>query len=70
MADASWKKGMKQTAQEVYAYIQGGGREITNFGISDADLIIGDDYAMFVDTTHGPIPAKALLTEIKNVNKN
>lgn len=68
MAAPTWKTEMRQIVPGVYAYIQGGGPGITNFGVSDAGLIIGDEYAMVVDTTRGPIPAKALLSEIRKVN--
>jgi len=64
----SWNTEMKQLTPNVYAYVQGGGPGISNNGVSDAGIIIGDDAAMVVDGLQAPIPAKAFLAEIKRVN--
>jgi len=64
----TWKTEMRRLTPKVYAYVQGGGPGIANTGYSDAGIIIGDDYAMVVDTLQAPIPTNRFLAEIKKLS--
>src|SRR5271170_3980271 len=57
----AWKRELRQLASNVYAYMQGGGPGVNNFGVSNAGLIVGADYLMAIDATQGPIPARAFI---------
>lgn len=61
----AWKRELRQLAPNVYAYVQGGGPGVSNFGVSNAGLIAGADYLMAIDATQGPIPARAFITASK-----
>jgi cyclase len=61
----SWSKELRQLAPNVYAYTQGGGPNIPNFGVSNPGMIAGPDYMWAIDGTQGPIPAKAFIAACK-----
>ena len=61
----SWSKELRQLAPNVYAYTQGGGPNISNFGVSNPGMIAGPDYMWGIDGTQGPIPAKSYIAACK-----
>jgi len=61
----SWKRELRQLAPNVYAYTQGGAPNIRFRGISNAGMIVGEDYLLAIDATQGPIPAKAFIAASK-----
>ncbi|MCD6358350.1 MAG: MBL fold metallo-hydrolase [Dehalococcoidia bacterium] len=59
----TWKTEMKELAPGVYAYIQAvGGWFISNFG-----LVVGEDYAVVIDSLTSPKLTEIQLAEIKKV---
>jgi cyclase len=63
----SWQRELRQLAPNVYAYMQGGGPDRSAAGVSNAGLIVGDDYLMAIDAMQGPLPARAFIAEAKRV---
>jgi cyclase len=61
----TWKRELRQLAPHVYAYVQGGGPGVNNFGVSNPGLIEGPDDLMAIDATQGPIPARAFIAASK-----
>ena len=61
----AWKRELRQLAPNVYAYVQGGGPGVNNFGVSNPGLIEGADDLMAIDATQGPIPARAFIAASK-----
>jgi cyclase len=61
----SWNRELRQLAPNVYAYLQGGGPNVSNAGVSNPGMIAGPDFLMAVDATQGPIPAKAFIAASK-----
>ncbi|MBI4523679.1 MAG: MBL fold metallo-hydrolase [Deltaproteobacteria bacterium] len=64
----SWETELKEVAPNVFAYIQGGGPGIDNASVSNAGLIIGDDYSMVIDALTAPVLTKAFIAAMKKVN--
>lgn len=61
----SWNRELRQLAPNVYAYMQGGGPNLSAAGVSNAGLIVGADYLMAIDAMQGPVPAKAFIAAAK-----
>ena len=61
----SWNRELRQLAPNVYAYMQGGGPNLTAAGVSNAGLIVGTDYLMAIDAMQGPVPAKTFIAAAK-----
>jgi cyclase len=61
----TWNRELKQLAPNVYAYIQGGGPNVSAAGVSNPGMIAGTDYLLAIDATQGPIPANAFIAASK-----
>jgi cyclase len=61
----AWNRELKQLAPNVYAYIQGGGPNVSAAGVSNPGMIAGSDYLLAIDATQGPIPANAFIAASK-----
>jgi cyclase len=61
----AWKRELRQLAPNVYAYVQGGGPGVSNFGVSNPGLIAGADDLTAIDAAQGPIPARAFIAASK-----
>ena len=61
----TWNRELRQLAPNVYAWVQGGGPTMTAAGVSNTGLIAGPDYLLAIDSTQGPIPAKAFIAAAK-----
>jgi len=59
----AWNTGMEQLAPGVYAYVQAGG----TWFINNAGLIVGDDYAIAVDTLTTRDMTESFIAEIAKV---
>jgi cyclase len=61
----AWSRELRQLAPNVYAYIQGGGPNMSAAGVSNPGMIAGSDYLLAIDATQGPIPANAFIAASK-----
>jgi cyclase len=61
----SWRTELRELAPSVYAYVQGGGPNASNFGVSNAGMIAGPESLTAIDALQGPIPAKAFIAASK-----
>jgi cyclase len=61
----SWRTELRELAPKVYAYVQGGGPNASNFGVSNAGMIAGPDSLTAIDALQGPIPAEAFIAAAK-----
>ncbi len=60
-----WNRELKQLAPNVYAYTQAGGPGLPSQGFSNPAMIAGPDSLLAIDSTQGPIPAKAFIAASK-----
>jgi len=61
----TWGRELRRLAPNVYAYVQGGGPGVNNYGVSNTGMIAGDDSLLAIDATQGPIPARAFIAAAK-----
>jgi glyoxylase-like metal-dependent hydrolase (beta-lactamase superfamily II) len=47
--------------------MQGGGPDLSAAGVSNAGLIVGDEYLMAIDAMQGPLPARTFIAEAKRL---
>jgi len=61
----SWNRELRQLAPNVYAYIQGGGPNLSAAGVSNTGMIAGSDFLVAIDAAQGPLPAKGFIAAAK-----
>jgi cyclase len=61
----SWNRELRQLAPNVYAYIQGGGANLSAAGVSNTGMIAGSDFLVAIDAAQGPLPAKGFIAAAK-----